>query len=367
MHKITLLHNKLSNINIDITYANDRPYPKLQYGYNHFIFQNIIKFNEKVVNYKEKQYMITEPYYITASPHAGDEIEFDSILTKTLNYYKNIDSKLPSFYNNSICALIEIIHDFKFITTKNPITTLHLTDNGHCNLIKSIICKRLNINKSDKYVVISEKKIIKDPFDEIYSSKIKYNELNEADLITTEINLIDPISALTEQQALPIILKYIVQILHSQKNGGNLILHLYETYTSPTIHIIEFLKTMYETVHLVKPSTSYKVHYEKYLVCENFKKNKISSKLLKDFEQLNTSIDDNKDYFIFKVFENIHLNDDMIQHYISLNQEFEIIKYNGMNNIMSFLQLENYNGHEYFTMLNEQKQKSEEWASKYLI
>ncbi len=366
MQKQLLLSNKLKDININISYANDIAYPNLQYGYNHYIFKSILDNEPIIKKFKEKIYMITEPFYVIAQPVEGDEINFKSIIEQTNDFFKKKDSKYPNITDYSSCAIIEMIKEFNLIASKEAITTMHIIDDKESEFVKSIIGLRLGMNKSDNYIIVSESKIIKNDFDEIYSSKIKYNVIEPADLITTEINTIHPLAALTEQKTISIILKSLVQIFHSQKNNGTLILKLYETYTKPIIHMIEFLKTIYEEVFFVKPQTSYKVYYEKYLVCLKFKKNKITPKILQQFEHMHKSIEENKEFHIFNAFDNVKLDSEIIENYIHCNEIFDIIKFEGMNNIMSFLNLDNYNGYEYREMLNQQKISSEEWGLKYL-
>ncbi len=56
-----------------------------------------------------------------------------------------------------------------------------------------------------------------------------------------------------------------------QKEGGDFILKVFDTFLKSTIDIIYVLSTFYEKVYITKPNTSRTANSEKYIVCKNFR------------------------------------------------------------------------------------------------
>ena len=56
-----------------------------------------------------------------------------------------------------------------------------------------------------------------------------------------------------------------------QKQGGNFILKIFDTFTKPTIDVIYILCNFYQEVHISKPCTSRYANSERYIVCKYFK------------------------------------------------------------------------------------------------
>lgn len=74
-----------------------------------------------------------------------------------------------------------------------------------------------------------------------------------------------------------------------QKQGGNFILKIFDTFTKPTIDVIYVLCNFYKDVFVSKPCTSRHANSERYLVCKNFKPASTTNllpQLLEMFKQL---------------------------------------------------------------------------------
>jgi 23S rRNA U2552 (ribose-2'-O)-methylase RlmE/FtsJ len=56
-----------------------------------------------------------------------------------------------------------------------------------------------------------------------------------------------------------------------QKQGGNFILKMFDTFTKPTIDVIYILCNFYQEVYVSKPCTSRHANSERYIVCKHFK------------------------------------------------------------------------------------------------
>ena len=56
-----------------------------------------------------------------------------------------------------------------------------------------------------------------------------------------------------------------------QKQGGNFILKVFDTFTKPTIDILFMLCNLYKEVFVSKPCTSRHANSERYIVCKHFR------------------------------------------------------------------------------------------------
>ena len=358
----------LDNIDYIAEFSNDLAYPKLSLSYNHFAFQNMNKYLENVEKYKKTiSHIIAEPFNVY-SIQQKESKENISILLETNNFINKLDSKIPKIENNEFMKIWELLLYFSLITDNNKkFTSLHITD-GECDYIKPVIINRLTNNgdlKKDEFIILSDK-MEKDDFIKYFKKNIIEDKKEEADLITIEIHNVLDLKELTEQYSFNTILKNILVVLELQKNGGNLILKIYDTYTDVTINIIEFLKYFYQETYISKSFTSYIVYSEKFLICKNFDKSKVTKKIINNFKEIVKMTEENKNFKLFKLFDNVEIKDKSLKEYKKINIEMEIYKYNGLYNYMSYTGLDNKNGVEYEEMVNKNKNASLFWIEIFL-
>ena len=65
-----------------------------------------------------------------------------------------------------------------------------------------------------------------------------------------------------------------------QKEGGHFVLKVFDLFTKPSLECLYILSSMYEEVHIIKPSTSRLANSEKYLVCKYFRRNEMYTRLM---------------------------------------------------------------------------------------
>jgi len=87
---------------------------------------------------------------------------------------------------------------------------------------------------------------------------------------------------LQESNSYEFIYNEIFLSLQIQKNGGTLILKMFDIIYYSSIQLIYILYNCYETVNIFKPHTSRNTNSEKYIICKNYKYNKIVIDFLKD-------------------------------------------------------------------------------------
>jgi 23S rRNA U2552 (ribose-2'-O)-methylase RlmE/FtsJ len=171
---------------------------------------------------------------------------------------------------------------------------------------------------------------------------------------------------LQEQEAYSLILGQVVTALKSQNNGGNFIIKIFESYTPITVKIIEFLRSFYDCTYIYKPYTSRISNSEKYVVCKNFNRKLFTPDISNKLDILIKNINQNKNFNILDIFTNVVLNDNQINIYNDINSSFLVKQYIGINNILEFVNLDNYNGVEYNTYLQKQIVASYFWNSTFL-
>ena len=89
---------------------------------------------------------------------------------------------------------------------------------------------------------------------------------------------------LQEQEAYKLIFGEILTALKLQKDGGNFVIKIFETYTKITIKLIQMLRQIYTKVYLSKPYTSRISNSEKYVVCKGFNKSVLTTKIISKLE-----------------------------------------------------------------------------------
>lgn len=172
---------------------------------------------------------------------------------------------------------------------------------------------------------------------------------------------------LQEQEAYRLIIGQIITALKAQKNEGDFVIKIFESYTTITIKLIEFLRSFYDKVYIYKPYTSRISNSEKYIICKKFNKKSFTSDISNKLDLLIKKLNDNEIYYIDDIFSNIKIDESKINLYKNINTSLLNKQYVGINNILEFIHLDNYNGIEYNTYLKKQINASYFWNSLFLI
>jgi 23S rRNA U2552 (ribose-2'-O)-methylase RlmE/FtsJ len=187
-----------------------------------------------------------------------------------------------------------------------------------------------------------------------------------SDLITADGGFDWKNENLQEQEAFRLIFSEIVSALKLQKNGGNFVIKIFESFTKVTIKIIQLLRMFYKNVYLVKPYTSRISNSEKYLVCKNFDRSILTSSVLKKLEDMIVNMNKNELFNIIDIFTDCILEKDIINSYKKINIQLLTKQYTGINNIIKFINLDNYNDTEFNSFLDKQIIASHFWNNVFL-
>ena len=355
----------IKDIDYNIEFSNDNSYPLLKLGYNHFILQNLHKYNtdglKKNENRSNLKY-ITEPF--TIKEFTTREEKKTSIIDNVNNLINSIDKNIPKVDNNYFTQLWEMILYFDLLSDKS-VKVMNITD-SNSYFIESCIIYRLLINSKldkDEFIVDNTENNFVKYFKKNINNKYSKNSI---DLITTEIHNIEGDKILSEQKSFKTILDHIYTILDAQSNGGDLVLKIYDNYTYVSLNMIEFIKSFYDEAYICKPFTSLSVNSEKYLICKNFKKSKVSKDVMENIKKIIKTMNDNKDYNIYYLLENLEINDSNIKLYKEISNKISQHQYIGINNMFEYLNLENKFGSEFHEILNKYDNATEFWSSVFL-
>ncbi len=187
-----------------------------------------------------------------------------------------------------------------------------------------------------------------------------------ADLVTADGGFDWKKENLQEQEAYKLIFSEILTAIKVQKNGGNFVLKIFESYTTTTLKMIELLKEFYKEVYICKPYTSRISNSEKYLVCKNFNKSKATVSVIKKLEEFVITINKNEGFNIIDIFSTFELSKKNINEYKNINIQLMAKQYIGINNIVLFDNLDNKNGIEYNEFLDKQIDAATFWNDLFL-
>jgi 23S rRNA U2552 (ribose-2'-O)-methylase RlmE/FtsJ len=417
--------------NNDIIFSNNIAYPEFNLGFNYFIHQAKDKMDqtEKFAN-RKKIYLVTSLFEknIDYKEETDDGIKFTSIDKGIKNFIKDINPKFPQILNRAFLKLWEILVMFDLIPNENTFVSSHLAE-GPGSFIQATILYRemqakLGLIKScnkDKYYgvtlhsdhehLLMQKEFIKYFEDEklnrlniletksiqeikdMYGGSRKYKDTvtngdltkistinifggakgekgysEPSDLITADGGFDWKKENLQEQEAYRLIFSEIVSALKLQKNGGNFVIKIFESFTKVTIKMIELLRTFYKKVYLVKPYTSRISNSEKYIVCKDFDKSVLTSSILQKLEDMIVSMNKNELFNIIDIFTDCVIDNDkeVMTDYKNINLQLLLKQYTGINNIIKFINLDNYNDIEFNTFLDKQIEASHFWNDTFL-
>lgn len=187
----------------------------------------------------------------------------------------------------------------------------------------------------------------------------------DSDLVTADGGFNWVKENLQEQEAYKLIFSQIVTALKLNKKGGNFVLKIFDTYTKITLKYLEILKSLYKEVYVTKPFTSRISNSEKYIICKNLI-NKVSSSDIKKLEEMINLINKNDNYNMIEIFSDYTIDDKSIQLYKKINIELFNKQYVGITNILTFVNLDNYNGIEYHNYLDKQINASIFWNNTFI-
>lgn len=313
----------------------------------------------------------------------GSFIQATILYRDFLNKEKKISStKNDNYYGVTLFSdhdYLQMQKDFINYINKTKPGQLHIFDNSNVNKIDQMFGGSNPDKKQNDCDKINYKKISKQPSN---GDITKLNTILQfggstpnktkgfsqpSNLVTADGGFDWNNENLQEQEAYRLIIGQIITALKVQKNEGDFVIKIFESYTTITIKLIEFLRSLYDKVYIYKPYTSRISNSEKYIICKKFNKKSFTSNISNKLDLLIKKLNDNEIYYINDIFSNIKIDESKINLYKNINTSLLNKQYVGINNILEFIHLDNFNGIEYNTYLKKQINASYFWNSLFLI
>lgn len=170
-----------------------------------------------------------------------------------------------------------------------------------------------------------------------------------------------------EQEFHRLLLGEIIMAFKIQKKGGNFICKIYESFTKTTLKLVEVLLSVYDEIYVYKPFISRAYNSEKFLICKNFLG--VDNKQIEKLELLLDALLDgtNKTKNIANIFPKFKLSDEIKNTFIKINTNISNNQLININEIIDFLNKQNYRGDTYNERRDMQIKSSEFWISRFLL
>jgi 23S rRNA U2552 (ribose-2'-O)-methylase RlmE/FtsJ len=410
---------KVLDTSNDILFSNNIAYPEINLGFHHFIHatKDKMQITEKFEN-RKKVYLVTSLFEKNIDQKKNEE-DYSINTGIKLFIENNIEKKYLNILSRAYLKLWEMIIQFDLIPDKDNFISSHLAE-GPGSFIQATILyrdlqeklKKIKTSKNDKYYAVSlhsENKhlLIEQEFIDYYNQEkpkrlhvletvskdeakkgggalsdgdiTKLKTINiftgggvstkgfseDSDLVTADGGFDWEKENLQEQEAYKLIFGQIVTALKINKKGGNFVLKIFDTYTRNTLKYLDLLKNFYEDVYITKPFTSRISNSEKYVVCKGLI-NKLTAAEIKKLEEMVETLNKNEQFNIIEIFSEYVIDEKSINQYIKINLELSRLQYIGINNIIKFINLDNYNGVDYHQYLDNQIKASIFWNNIFL-
>ena len=396
--------------NADIKFSKDIDYPKFSLGFHHYIHMNKNKM-EIVNQFKDKKKVY----------HVMNKFErfidnYDNDIGHYGTNFLEISKDVPDILSRGFYKLWEIIHMFDIIpTTKGKFTSAHLAE-GPGAFIQATMFYRdkyADDSKNDKFYAITlhpndenghvpelEKQFVK------YYDQEKPKRFIQHKTVSTQIaggydnkdngDLTDPKTVLLfggqlseekidfitadggfewnnentqEQEAFRLIFAQIYTACKISSKSGNFVCKFFETFTDSGSKLVYLLTQFYKKVYLVKPLTSRPSNSEKYAVCIDFKYTNTDSKyktLMKELADIHKTLHQNKDMNIVGIWDKINLPNEFKQGLILCNQRISNKQIKNINEIVQFINDQNYYGDNYQMHRQMQIDASKYWIKMFM-
>jgi hypothetical protein len=259
----------------------------------------------------------------------------------------NIDNYEDSVNNISKIYLKQEIKSIEFYKLWEIFFIFNVVDKENQKILI------INDNNEEQAVVLYRNKFFEkiSKKDKIYK---KYELGIKADLIISHEK------PQNENTFIEILIDQIKKIIETQQTNGNLILRVYDTFTLPTIKLLYLITSLYKRSYLYKPFFSRPSDSEKYIICKNFD-GKNTTKIINCLEKILTLTQTNN--FISDIFLDMNIPQDFLDIFkftnIKLVNQEQIID----NEIIKYIQGNNYFGDKYHEYKNYQIEATNWWKS----
>ncbi len=162
------------------------------------------------------------------------------------------------------------------------------------------------------------------------------------------------------------LLNQLLFTLNYQEKNGNLVFKMFDSFSIINVKIIYILSCLYEQIYVYKPFTSRPSESEKFIICKKFKytsDDKNIKNLVSDIEKIIEMSKSNK--YLNDIFIDFDVPDDFINSIKFINIKLANIEQIQVNEIIKYIQENNYFGDKYHTFKNNQITASKWWIETF--
>jgi 23S rRNA U2552 (ribose-2'-O)-methylase RlmE/FtsJ len=350
-------------------------YPRFNLGFHHYIHTN----KDKMIILK--QFEGKKQVYRVMNKFERSIDNYDTDISSVSKIYFDISPK-PNILSLGFFKLWELLFMFKLInSSQDNFISAHIAgDSG--SMIQSVMlfrdkfCKKysnndkyytvnLNNNIDDKHISLLDANFI-DFYKKQKPAKIVTGSLDnkKADFITADGGYNWDNEITQEQEATQLILGQIVTALNIQKKGGNFVCKMYEMFTMVSTQILCVLKHFYKSVYIVKPLVSHGSNSERYLVCLDFKYSAGDKKAQENIQQLENILDKlrSQKLELTNLSNSFTPSLDLLASVAKANTLITNRQLININNIIAFIESNNYYGDMYQDCREKQIKATNYWV-----
>lgn len=404
--KLPQLKDNILKYNTDHEFSPNIDYPKFSLGFHHFIHQSKDKMSiTSEFEGKKKVYLVFNKF-------ERDVDNYDQDIRHTSAVY--FSGPQPDILSRAFFKLWEILFMFDLVPlNKSNFISAHLAE-GPGSFIQATMfyrdkfIEKSSNTKNDKYYAVTvHSDENKNYIPEMNDKFIKYYEKEKpnrvfihktypksvakksdtkdngditdpktirqfggnfkdvkADFVTADGGFDWKNENVQEQEAYNLILAEIILALKIQAKCGNFVCKIFESFTETTIKFIIILLSFYTEVYCVKPLTSRRSNSEKYLVCMNFKyaDSKEKDNFIKKLETILEEAHSRPKDFLVSLFPEYNIPEDLKTTIIKLNTSVANFQFIRINQIVDFINKQNYRGDLY-----QKRRQMQIDATKYWI
>lgn len=323
--------------------------PLFKLGYHYYISrtrETLINIIKKIESKKK--------FYNIVNNFEPDIQDYNDTIQNLTKIYFNIKS---DSYSEDFYKMWEILNIFNIVSNDKINVGIMNTNLSDCDkAVSNYIDKILNkesskLNLSNIEIQSSQKldsvfKMIKD-----VSKSKKYMNL---------------IVANSDNNNYTTYLGELLATLNCQDKNGNLVFKMFDAFNMVMVKILYILSSLYEQVYIYKPFTSRPSESEKFIVCKKYKYNpddKNIRSLVSDIEKIIEMSEGNK--FLNDIFLDIEVPTDFINTIKFINIKLVNIEQIQVNEIIKYIQENNYFGDKYHTFKNNQVESSKWWIETF--
>lgn len=405
--KLNIDNIDISKLNQDVTFSKYINKPKLEYGFQYFLWRtkDYMSITENFT--ADKPYRIVNNFEHIIKNHKNDLLNYSSS-------YLNMSPKEPRILSRAFFKLWEILlyfdlaleknikvvgiaeapgsfiqciilfrKKFKLLSSKDRIQclTIYSDDSKFIKMNDKCMASYNSINKnlvnvfktyptkeSNKSLIKIDGDLTKIKTHNIFNKHIASKKLY-ADLITADGGFKWKDENYQEQEAYRLIYGEILNALSNINKDGTFVLKIFETFTDVTIKLITLCGSFFKETHMYKPFMSRISNSEKYIIFKKFKYDPIKEKkqLKKQLEPLVNvfkKINNNKEY-INSIFSDMVISKELLNQFKYMNTMIMNKQMIMINKIVTFINKKNNYGLDYHNYMKEQIKNTEFWINKF--